>query len=107
MVQGQFIHTFHRWKNDRNRLTFAGLAAFGHIWGPNINFIEMWDPSSQAEAGGILVPGEGLRDVQLNNFRGAPGIGGRIAWNQSTILRLDYAQSREGGQFFFGFGHIF
>lgn len=160
MVQGQFIHTFHRWKNDRNRLTFAGLAAFGHIFGPNINFIEMWDLSSQAEAGGILVLGggrslrgyrearfmaptvglvnlemrarlhdfnafnqhfalgvtpfydfgtvwEGVSDVQLNNFRGAPGIGGRIAWNQSTVLRLDYAQSREGGQFFFGFGHIF
>ncbi|WP_228691442.1 DUF5982 domain-containing protein [Lunatimonas sp.] len=160
MVQGQFIHTFHRWNNDRNRLTFAGLAAFGHIFGSNINFIEMWDLSSQAEAGGILVLGggrslrgfrearflaptvglvnlemraklhdfnafnqhfalgvtpfydfgtvwEGLSDVQLNSFRGAPGIGGRIAWNQSTILRLDYAQSREGGQFFFGFGHIF
>ncbi|RZS95266.1 Omp85 family outer membrane protein [Cecembia calidifontis] len=160
MLQGQFIHTFHRWKNERNRLTFAGLAAFGHIFGPRINFIEMWDLSSQAEAGGILVLGggrsvrgfrearflaptvglvnlemrarlhdfnafnqhfalgltpfydfgtvwEGLSDVQLNNFRGAPGIGGRIAWNQSTILRLDYAQSREGGQFFFGFGHIF
>ncbi|SNS32563.1 Surface antigen [Belliella buryatensis] len=160
MVQGQFIHTFHRWKNNRNRLTFAGLAAVGHIFGPNINFIEMWDLSSQAEAGGILILGggrslrgyrearfmaptvglvnlemrarlhdfnafnqhfalgltpfydfgtvwEGLNDVQLNNFRGAPGLGGRIAWNQSTILRLDYAQSREGGQFFFGFGHIF
>lgn len=160
MVQGQFIHTFHRWNNNRNRLTFAGLAAFGHIFGQNINFIEMWDLSSQAEAGGILVLGggrslrgfrearflaptvglvnlemraklhdfnafnqhfalgvtpfydfgtvwEGLREVQLNGFRGAPGIGGRIAWNQSTILRLDYAQSREGGQFFFGFGHIF
>ncbi|MCH7413201.1 outer membrane protein assembly factor [Belliella sp. R4-6] len=160
MVQGQFIHTFHRWKNNRNRLTFAGLAAIGHIFGPNINFIEMWDLSSQAEAGGILVLGggrslrgyrearfmaptvglvnlemrarlydfnafnqhfalgvtpfydfgtvwEGLTDMQLNNFRGAPGVGGRIAWNQSTVLRLDYAQSREGGQFFFGFGHIF
>lgn len=160
MVQGQFVHTFHKWKNDRNRLTFAGLAAIGHIFGPNINFIEMWDLSSQAEAGGILVLGggrslrgyrearfmaptvglvnlemrarlydfnafnqhfalgitpfydfgtvwDGLKDINFTEFRGAPGLGGRIAWNQSTILRLDYAQSREGGQFFFGFGHIF
>jgi hypothetical protein len=45
--------------------------------------------------------------MNFEQWRGAPGIGGRIAWNQSTILRLDYAQSREGGQFFFGFGHIF
>ncbi|MFN4000494.1 BamA/TamA family outer membrane protein, partial [Algoriphagus sp.] len=76
MVQGQFIHTFHRWKNDRNRLTFAGLAAFGHILGPNINFIEMWDLSSQAEAGGILVLGGGrsLRGYREARFL-APTVG--------------------------------
>jgi hypothetical protein len=160
MVQGQYVHTLTRWRNDKSRLTFAGLAAFGHIFGSNINFIEMWDLSSQAEAGGILVLGGGrslrgfrearflaptvalvnleLRarfidfrmfkqhialgltpfydfgsvwdrpgDVNLRMWKGAPGLGGRIAWNQSTILRLDYAKSTEGGQFFFGFGHIF
>jgi hemolysin activation/secretion protein len=46
-------------------------------------------------------------DMNFKQWRGAPGVGARIAWNQSTILRLDYGQSREGGQFFFGFGHIF
>lgn len=160
MVQGQFIHTLKRWNNNKGRLTFAGLAAVGHIFGPNINFIEMWDLSSQAEAGGILVLGGGRSirgyrearflaptvalvnlemrarlydfkflkqhialgvtpfydfgsvwdqpaDMNFKEWRGAPGMGGRIAWNQSTILRFDFAQSREGGQFFFGFGHIF
>jgi hypothetical protein len=160
MVQGQIIHTIKRWNNNKGRLTFAGLAAMGHIYGSNINFIEMWDLSSQAEAGGILVLGGGrsLRgyrearflaptvalvnleirtrfydfklfkqhftlgvtpfydfgsvwdspgDMNFRQWKGAPGVGGRIAWNQSTILRLDYAQSQEGGQFFFGFGHIF
>jgi hypothetical protein len=160
MIQGQFIHTLKRWNNNKGRLTFAGLAAMGHIFGSNINFIEMWDLSSQAEAGGILVLGgerslRGFRearflaptvalvnlemrarlydfkflkqhialgvtpfydfgsvwdrpgDMNFRQWKGAPGVGGRIAWNQSTILRLDYARSREGGQFFFGFGHIF
>jgi hypothetical protein len=160
MVQGQFIHTLKRWNNNKGRLTFAGLAAMGHIFGSKINFIEMWDLSSQAEAGGILVLGGGRSirgfrearflaptvalvnlemrarlydfrllkqhfalgitpfydfgsvwdrpgDMNFKQWRGAPGVGGRIAWNQSTLLRLDYAQSREGGQFFFGFGHIF
>jgi outer membrane protein assembly factor BamA len=160
MVQGQYIRTLARWREDKSRLTFAGLGAFGYIFGSNINFIEMWDLSSQAEAGGILVLGGGrslrgyrearflapavalvnlemrarfydfrlLRqhialgatgfydfgsvwdrpgDFNFRQWRGAPGLGARIAWNQSTILRLDYAQSREGGQFFFGFGHIF
>lgn len=160
MVQGQYIHTLARWRNNKSRLTFAGLGAFGYIFGDNINFIEMWDLSSQAEAGGILVLGgersiRGFRearflaptvalvnlemrarlydfrflkqhfvlgltpfydfgsvwdhpsDMNFQQWRGAPGAGARIAWNQSTILRLDYARSREGGQFFFGFGHIF
>jgi outer membrane protein assembly factor BamA len=160
MVQGQYIYTPFRWRGDKSRLTLAGLGAFGYIFGPRINFIEMWDLSSQAEAGGILVLGGGrslrgyrearflaptvvlfnlearLRlydfrflkqhialgvtpfydfgsvwdrpsDLNFRQWKGAPGIGGRIAWNQSTILRLDYARSREGGQFFFGFGHIF
>ncbi|MDP2188758.1 MAG: DUF5982 domain-containing protein [Sphingobacteriaceae bacterium] len=160
MLQAQVVHTLKRWNNNKGRLTFAGLAAMGHIFGSHINFIEMWDLSSQAEAGGILVLGgarslRGYRearflaptvalvnlemrmrfydfkflnqhitlgltpffdagsvwdqpaDMSFKEWRGAPGLGGRIAWNQSTILRLDYAQSREGRQFFFGFGHIF
>lgn len=160
MVQGQFIHTFLRWRNQKNRLTFAGLAALGHIFGEQINFIEMWDLSSQAEAGGILVLGgarsiRGFREarflaptvalinlelrgryfdfnflkqhisigsilfydlgsvwdnpkqINLQKWVGAPGLGARISWNQSTVLRLDYGLSREGGQFFFGFGQIF
>jgi hypothetical protein len=160
MVQGQVFQTLKRWNNGKGRLTFAGLGAFGYIFGPNINFIEMWDLSSQAEAGGILVLGgdrsiRGYRearflaptvalinlelrarffdfkllnqnfafgltpffdmgsvwdsptDISFSRWVGAPGLGGRLAWNQSTILRLDYAQSVEGSQFFFGFGHIF
>lgn len=160
MMQGQWIRTLARWRNNKSRLTFAGLGAVGYIFGPRINFIEMWDLSSQAEAGGILVLGGGrsvrgfrearfiapavalinlemrarfydfyflkqhfalgmtafydmgsvwnhIRDINFEKWVGAPGIGGRINWNQSTVLRLDYARSREGGQLFFGFGHIF
>jgi hypothetical protein len=160
MLQGQYVHTLLRWRNNKSRLTFAGLGAFGYIFGQNINFIEMWDLSSQAEAGGILVLGGGRSirgfrearfmaptvalvnlemrgrfydfnflkqhlalgatvfydfgsvwdspsDINFQKWVGAPGLGARIAWNQSTILRFDYARSREGGQAFFGFGHIF
>jgi hypothetical protein len=160
MIQGQYIHTLARWRNNKSRLTFAGLAALGYVWGPEINFIEMWDLSSQAEAGGILVLGgdrslRGFREARFmaptialvnlemrtrlydfdlwkqhfsvgltpffdfgsvwdsprqmgfTDWRGNGGIGARLGWNQSTILRLDYAQSREGSQIFFGFNHIF
>ena len=161
MIQGQYFKTITRWgEKKNNRITFAAAGSFGYVFGPEINFIEMWDLSSQAEAGGILVlggdrsirgfrearfmaPTVGLINLELRtrlyefdflkqhislgvtpffdagtvwdspskmtfaNWKGAPGIGGRIGWNQSTILRLDFANSREGSQFFFGFSHIF
>lgn len=160
MAQGQYIRTLSRWRAGKSRLTFAGMGALGYLFGKHVNFIEMWDLSSQAEAGGILVLGgarslRGYREarflapvvalvniemrarfidfrflkqhfslgltpfydfgtvwdnpseINVKQWKGAPGIGGRIAWNQSTIIRLDYAHSKEGIQFFFGFGHIF
>jgi len=160
MIQAQWIETLLRWRENKSRLTFAGMASMGHIYGPKINFIEMWDLSSQAEAGGILVLGgerslRGFRearflaptvalinlemrakfydfnflqqhfstglvgffdmgsvwdkptDMNLKMWMSSPGIGARINWNQSTVIRLDYGVSREGSQFFFGFGHIF
>ena len=43
----------------------------------------------------------------LNRVRFSEGIGLRIAWNSSTILRFDYAVSKEDNQFFFTFGQTF
>ncbi len=160
MIQGQYIATPLRWREGRSRLTFAGMACVGYIFGLSINFIEMWDLSSQAEAGGILVLGgarsirgfrearfvapaaalvnlelrsrfydfrllrqhfhvglvpffdtgsvwDRLADFDFSRWVAAPGLGARMGWNQSTIFRLDYGRSTEGGQVFFSFGHIF
>jgi len=41
------------------------------------------------------------------NFRYSEGLGLRIAWNVNTILRFDYAVSKEDRQFFFSLGHAF
>jgi len=43
----------------------------------------------------------------LNNFRISEGLGLRIAWNVNTILRFDYALSKEDRQFFFNLSHAF
>ncbi len=50
---------------------------------------------------------DNFQNFQLNNFKYSPGIGARIAWNQSTILRIDYAVSKEDSQLFLVVGHIF
>ena len=44
---------------------------------------------------------------KLKNFRGSAGGGLRIAWNVNTIIRLDYAVSKEDRQFFFNLSHAF
>jgi len=44
---------------------------------------------------------------KFENYRYAPGLGARIAWNVNTILRFDYAVSNEDAQFFFNIGHTF
>ncbi|MCS6895477.1 MAG: outer membrane protein assembly factor [Bacteroidia bacterium] len=62
MIQAVGFHTPLRW-GRWGRLTLAGLSAFGYIWGSRINFIELYDISSQAEAGGILVLG-GARSIR-------------------------------------------
>ncbi|HSY60244.1 MAG TPA: DUF5982 domain-containing protein [Cytophaga sp.] len=45
--------------------------------------------------------------AHINNYRYSEGLGLRIAWNINTILRFDYAVSKEDAQFFFTFGHSF
>jgi len=42
-----------------------------------------------------------------NNYRYNVGVGLRIAWDVNTILRFDYAISKEDNQFFFSLGHAF
>lgn len=48
-----------------------------------------------------------IREFGFYNYKYNYGIGARMGWNQSTILRADYAISKETSQFFFGFSHIF
>jgi hypothetical protein len=43
----------------------------------------------------------------FSNYRVSEGLGLRIAWNVNTILRFDYAISKEDNQFFFNLSHAF
>ncbi len=48
-----------------------------------------------------------LQDLGLAHLRASCGAGLRIAWNQSTIVFLDYGVSREDRLLFFGIGQVF
>lgn len=47
------------------------------------------------------------QDLNFKNIKTSYGGGIRIAWNQSTILSLDYGQSKEDRLIYFGIGQAF
>lgn len=47
------------------------------------------------------------RVSNFSNYRVSEGLGMRVAWNVNTILRFDYAISKEDKQFFFNLSHAF
>ena len=58
-----------------------------------------------ADAGTVSDDFAGL--VRASDYRINGGLGARLAWNLSTIIRLDYAVSAEDAQLFLGLGHAF
>lgn len=47
------------------------------------------------------------QDLDFDDVKISYGCGLRIAWNQSTIMYLDYGRSTEDGLLYFGFGQAF
>ena len=50
---------------------------------------------------------DSLSDLELKRFRNGQGAGFRIAWNQATIIVIDYGVSREGSTLYVNFNHPF
>lgn len=78
------------------RTQLAGFELFDQDWVisavPFFDYGRTWDEFSS---------------LKLANFKYNYGLGARIHWNQSTIIRLDYAISAEDRQFFLVFGQMF
>lgn len=73
-----------------------------------VNFLKQhlaWSAVPFFDAGGTW---DNFSRINLMvNIRYCEGVGLRIAWNNNTILRFDYAVSKEDKQLFFGLGHSF
>ncbi len=48
-----------------------------------------------------------VSDTDLSNYKYTYGTGIRVAWNQATIIMIDYAKSVEDSGLYINFGHIF
>jgi outer membrane protein assembly factor BamA len=72
-----------RFRKEHFAMSAVPFADMGGVW-DNFSYFSKWE-----------------------NYRFATGLGLRVAWNVNTILRFDYAVSKEDNQFFFTFGHAF
>lgn len=50
---------------------------------------------------------DSISDFKFDRFRNGQGAGLRVAWNQATILVIDYGISREGSNLYINFNHPF
>jgi outer membrane protein assembly factor BamA len=95
--QGRFLGRVMNFGNFEMRYRFAQTKLFNqHLAFSAVPFFDIggvWDNFKRMD--------------RLDNYRHSEGLGLRIAWNLNTILRFDYAVSKEDGQFFFNFGHAF
>jgi hypothetical protein len=95
--QSRFLGRVMQFNNFELRCKFAQVKilkqtlAFSAV--PFFDLGAVWDDMS--------------RIGHLENYRYSEGLGLRIAWNVNTILRFDYAFSKEDRQFFFSLGHVF
>ncbi len=71
-----------------------------HTYGQSFEFIAV----PFVDAGKVF---DKVSDTDLSNYKYTLGTGLRIAWNQSTIIMVDYGQSVEGSGLYINFGHIF
>nr|WP_291880594.1 DUF5982 domain-containing protein [Leptospira sp.] len=94
--QDRFVGRAMGWGNSEIRWKFAeaklGSEFFAFNIVPFFDYGRVWDDEHK---------------INLKNYFYSKGIGLRIAWNQATIIMIDYAKSREDEQLFVNFSHVF
>ncbi|TGK44492.1 Omp85 family outer membrane protein [Leptospira andrefontaineae] len=92
----RFIGKAMGWGNLEIRWRFFQFSAFSQNFTlsavPFMDFGRIWDDEHKAN---------------FKGYKHSNGLGLRIAWNQSTIITIDYAVSKEDKQLFVNFNHAF
>ena len=95
-VTDRFVGEAMAYANLELRWTFGDTT----LWGQHLRF--MLAPF--VDAGSVF---DSVGDTSFNDWKFDGGIGIRLAWNLSTIISFDYAQSGEGSLFYMELGHQF
>lgn len=94
--QDRFVGNVMGFGNAEVRYRFASLRLgddyFTFQIGPSFALGRVWDS---------------IYSINTQGYKYSRGILFRIIWNQSTVISLDYAVSREDKQFFMNLNHSF
>ncbi|MDF3818372.1 DUF5982 domain-containing protein [Leptospira sp. 96542] len=94
--QDRFVGRTIGWGNSEIRYKFAetkiGSELFVFNIVPFVDYGRVWDDEHK---------------MNFKDYKYSRGLGLRIAWNQATIIMIDYAKSREDEQTFVNFSHVF
>ncbi|MBS2015355.1 MAG: BamA/TamA family outer membrane protein [Deltaproteobacteria bacterium] len=103
------LRTIRGFAQDRFVGRFATLLNLEVRW----TFVE-FNLTRKQHFGLMLVPFfdvgrvfDSISDFKLERFRNGQGAGLRIAWNQATIVVIDYGVSREDSSLYINFNHPF
>lgn len=101
-IQDRFVGPVMGFGNIELRYRIYELPGFTFNIAPLFDFGRPWDK---------------LGNINLKDYKYSYGLGLRIIWNQSTVIYLEWAKSREtenfakgpfaSSQFYLNFGHIF
>ncbi len=94
--QSRFVGRMMDFNNFELRWRFAKTKIFNQEFA--FSAVPFYD------IGGVY---DNLSTFNFNQMKYSEGLGLRIAWNEDTILRFDYAWSKEDKQFFFNLAHTF
>ena len=94
--QDRFIANVKTVVNFEPRFSFYEA----HTYGQSFEFIAV----PFVDAGKVF---DSVSETDLSGYKYTIGGGLRIAWNQATIIMIDYGQSVEDSGLYINFGHIF
>jgi hypothetical protein len=105
-VGGQ--NTLRGYRSERFFGPVMGFYNFELRW--RFGSFEMWDSLFQFS----LVPfydvanvWDKLKEINTQGYKHSRGLGIRIVWDQSTVILMDWARSREDSLFYLDMGHTF
>jgi hypothetical protein len=89
------------------QLAHLALCFEGQAWAQPVRLLQAPASDPQHERRAVLEGKMPRSLLKADSLRISEGAGFRVAWNQKTIVSVDYGVSEEDSQLFVALGHVF